>query len=147
MSSLPVPSRKPAPPRTPEALYDTLQGTDPNVRHLWSHQADALRTYYEEHRDSSDVALEFPTGAGKTLVGMLIAEWRRQTPKERVAFLCPNNQLANQAAQKASGYGIDVVLLIGSHHQWSPVDLGAFETGRAVAVSKLPSHFQFESED
>lgn len=44
---------------------------------LWSEQADVLRIYAETHVDDHDVALELPTGSGKTLVGLLIAEWRR----------------------------------------------------------------------
>lgn len=143
MPSLPVPPRRTAAPETPEDLYDTLQGTDPNVRHLWSHQADALRTYYEEFRESSDVALEFPTGAGKTLVGLLIAEWRRLMFRERVAFVCPTNQLAHQAASKATGYGVDAVLLIGSHREWAPADRAAFEAGNAVAITNY--HHIFNS--
>jgi hypothetical protein len=144
MPKLPVPSRRPAPPETPEDLYDALQGSDPTVRHLWAHQADALRTYYEEHRETADIALEFPTGAGKTLVGMLIAEWRRRALSERVAFLCPNNQLANQAAAKAHGYGIDVVLLIGPHGDWENSDRAAFEAGSATAVTNY--HHIFNSD-
>ena len=144
MTTLPVPPRRPTAPETPEGLYDTLQGTDAGVRHLWAHQADALRTYYEDHRESQDVALEFPTGAGKTLVGALIAEWRRQKFRERVAFVCPTNQLANQAARKAVSYGIDVVLLIGSHRDWSPDDRAAFEAGNSVAVTNY--HHIFNSD-
>jgi hypothetical protein len=144
MPSLPVPSRRASAPETPEDLYDTLPGTDAGVRHLWSHQADALRTYYEEHLDSQDVALEFPTGAGKTLVGLLIAEWRRQKFRERVAFVCPTNQLAHQAARKAEGYGVKVVLLIGSHREWPEADRAAFEAGTAVAITNY--HHIFNSD-
>lgn len=144
MAKLPVPSKPSPPPKSPEDLYDTLQGTDPTVRHLWAHQADALRTYSEEHRDADDVALEFPTGAGKTLVGLLIAEWRRRALNERTAFVCPNNQLAHQAAAKAWGYGVDVVLLIGSHREWDDNDRAAFEAGTAVAVTNY--HHIFNSD-
>lgn len=144
MASLPVPPRRQSAPETPEDLYDTLQGTDPDVHHLWSHQADALRTYFDNHCDSQDVALEFPTGAGKTLVGLLIAEWRRRKLRERVAFVCPNNQLAHQAARKAQGYGIKAVLLIESHHDWDPAERAAFEAGSAVAVTNYHHIFNLD---
>lgn len=61
----------------PEALFGELPRTPKGVGALWSHQADQLRTYAEEHRDSADVALELPTGSGKTLVGLLIAEFTK----------------------------------------------------------------------
>ena len=61
-----------------EALFRDLKNRDPRIQHLWSHQADIIRVYHEaiDHRD---IALELPTGTGKTLVGLLIAEWRRLT--------------------------------------------------------------------
>lgn len=35
----------------------------------------------------ADVAIKIPTGSGKTLVGTLIAEWRRRSRAERVVVL------------------------------------------------------------
>jgi hypothetical protein len=77
------------------------------------------------------------------LVGTLIGEWRRQTEKERVAFVCPTNQLAHQAAAKASSYGINAVLLIGSHRDWNPADLSSFSSGSALAITNY--HHIFNS--
>ena len=80
----------------PETLFRDLRGRSPEIRHLWSHQADLLRAYYKKFQGAKDVAIELPTGAGKTLVGLLIAEFRRQSFNERVAYLCPTRQLARQ---------------------------------------------------
>lgn len=68
--------QKSLPVESPEALFRELRPRDGAVRHLWAHQADLLRSYRE--LDGSDVALELPTGAGKTLVGLLLAEYRRR---------------------------------------------------------------------
>jgi superfamily II DNA or RNA helicase len=57
---------------------------------------------YEGHVGRTDLALELPTGTGKTLVGLLIAEWRRQTGNERVLYLCATRQLAHQVSALAS---------------------------------------------
>ena len=65
-------------PADPEALFRTVRGRAPEIKRLWSQQADLLRAYHQQHVTSSDVAIELPTGAGKTLAGLLIAEWRRQ---------------------------------------------------------------------
>jgi len=54
-----------APPDSPEALFRTLRTADPELRHLWAHQADMLRAYQSTSSDPADVALELPTGAGK----------------------------------------------------------------------------------
>jgi superfamily II DNA or RNA helicase len=45
-----------------------------------------LRTYIAEAATASDVALQLPTGSGKTLVGLLLAEWRRRKNHERTEY-------------------------------------------------------------
>ena len=83
-----------------------------------------------------DVALELPTGAGKTLVGGLIAEWLRQSEQQPVAYLCPNRQLAVQAAERLREYGIPTSLLIGRVNRWDPISgPPRFTSAEAVAVS------------
>ena len=59
----------------------------PSVKFLYSHQDKILEQYYSKHINNKDVALELPTGASKTLVGLLIAEYRRRVFKEKVVFL------------------------------------------------------------
>ena len=132
---MPLPDREPEPPQSPEELFGRLQVGDPGIENLWSQQADVLRSYADEHVETPDVALELPTGSGKTLVGLLIGEWRRLSRNERSAYVCPNNQLAAQVHGKAQGYGIDTVLLIGPSDQWSAADEAKFTQSRAVAVT------------
>ena len=128
-------------PPTPEALYPTLPHTAEAPRELWSRQADVLRVYAEKHKASTDVAIELPTGAGKTLVGCLVAEWRRQSKQERVAYLTPTRQLAQQAAKQARSYGVPAVDLTGKHKQWDPSDELKFTQGRAVAFATYKALF------
>src|SRR5687767_7618753 len=135
MPPIPVPRRPERPPDTPEELYDRLTVTDPAIGALWRHQSHVLGRYYEEHRRSSDVALELPTGAGKTLVGLLIADWRRRVTRGPSAFLCPTRQLAHQAHEKAVGYGLPAVLLTGPGREWDAADETRGLTGQATIVS------------
>jgi hypothetical protein len=135
MPPLPLPRTQPEAPESPEELFGRLQVSDPALDNLWSQQADVLRSYVASHRDTADVALELPTGSGKTLVGLLVAEWRRQRLGQRSAFVCPTNQLARQAHAKASGYGIDTVLLVGPSDDWASPELARFTQSRAVAVT------------
>jgi len=134
MPPVPIPRRQERPPATPEALYERLSVTDPAIGALWRHQAHMLQRYYE-HRSTADVALELPTGAGKTLVGLLIADWRRQTEQRSSAFLCPTRQLAQQAYDKAGGYGIPAVLLTGTHTGWEPAERTRGLNGEATIIS------------
>ncbi|MGH3406745.1 MAG: hypothetical protein ACRDRJ_30220 [Streptosporangiaceae bacterium] len=82
-------ARSPA-PASPEALYPMLSHGADAPRELWSRQADVLRAY-DRLKDNSgqfpaDVAIELPTGAGKTLAGCLIAGWRRRKYQEAVSL-------------------------------------------------------------
>jgi len=43
-------------------------------RELWPAQKYVLEKYSDEFMDKSDIAIELPTGAGKTLIALLIAE-------------------------------------------------------------------------
>lgn len=129
----------------PEALFGELPRTPSGVGALWSHQADQLRTYATDHRETADVALELPTGSGKTLVGLLISEWRRRTLGQRVVYACPTKQLARQVLQKANDQGIPVVLLIGSHWDWDKAELARYTRGDAIALTTYSAIFNTNS--
>lgn len=129
----------------PETLFGELPRTPNGVGALWSHQADQLRTYAKDHRDTADVALELPTGSGKTLVGLLISEWRRRTLGQRVVYACPTKQLARQVLQKATDQGIPVVLLIGSHRGWDQAELARYTRGDSIAITTYSAIFNINS--
>jgi hypothetical protein len=126
---------------SPEALFRALRPSDGGVRHLWAHQADLLRGYTALPAAVTDVAVELPTGAGKTLVGQLLGEYRRRVLGQRVAYLCPNSQLAAQAAEKAVGYGIPAVLLVGRKTEYDRADYTAFVRANAIAITNYHSVF------
>jgi Helicase C-terminal domain len=126
---------------SPEALFRSLRPSDSGVRHLWAHQADLMRDYSALPANVTDVAVELPTGAGKTLVGQLLGEYRRRALGHRVAYLCPNSQLAAQAAEKAAGYGIDAVLLVGRRADYDRADYTAFMRANAIAITNYHSVF------
>jgi superfamily II DNA or RNA helicase len=81
-------------PDSPDKLFSDL----PRRKYsgLLDHQGQMLRAYARDGVDLADVALQLPTGSGKTLVGLPIAEWRRRKFHERVVYLCPTRQLVNQ---------------------------------------------------
>lgn len=128
-------TRAEAEPRieSPESLFRELRPRDGAVRHLWAHQADLLRSYRD--LDTTDVAVELPTGAGKTLVGLLLAEYRRRAHSERVAYLCPTVQLARQAAAHAAAYGIDAVPLVRRQAEYDAADFTAYQRAQKVAIT------------
>jgi hypothetical protein len=127
-------------PATPELLFNDLKTRSKQIQHLWAHQADLLRSYAKEHK-RKDIALELPTGAGKTLIGSLIGEWRRLFYGDRVLYLCPTKQLAYQASARAKEYGIKAGVLVGSKKDYDPDTLAAYQASKAVLVSTYSSVF------
>ena len=123
-----------------EALFRDLKNRDPQIQHLWSHQADIIRDYHKAI-DHKDIALELPTGTGKTLVRLLIAEWRRLTLGERVIYLCPTRQLAYQVGAKAAEYGIAGHVLVGPQRQYVPTHFSAYASANAIAVTTYSGLF------
>jgi hypothetical protein len=79
------------PPASPEALYRDLPRKPGAHPGLLIHQGDVLRAYAAGHADTPDLALELPTGTGKTLPGLVIAEYARRVRPARYyspALLC-----------------------------------------------------------
>ena len=60
-------------PVDPIEIFQGSAISDGNVNDLWLGQGDALREWHA-NRDKDDVAVVLNTGAGKTLVGLLIAQ-------------------------------------------------------------------------
>ena len=128
-------------PSDPQSLFRNLHGRSPDIQHLWAHQDNVLRTWHSNHLDTSDIALELPTGTGKTLIGLLIADFVRQTKDHRVAYLCPYKQLAHQVGTLADDYSIDARVLVGRQNEYDPEDFNAFEASAAVAVTTYSAIF------
>jgi hypothetical protein len=122
-------------PPDPEQLYRQLALVNDGPEALWLHQGDVLRAWHRDHPNDPDVAIELPTGAGKTLVGGLIGDYRRRAAQERVAYLCPTRQLARQTASKLTEYGIPNVLLTGKVKRWNKADRSRYTSADAIAVS------------
>src|SRR5580704_4918806 len=119
-------------PESPDRLFRDL----PRRKHpsLYDHQGQILRTYVAQARDEPDVALQLPTGSGKTLVGLLLAEWRRRKNRERVVYLCPTRQLVNQVVDEASSkYGLSVESFTGRIVNYAPEAKAAYQNADRVA--------------
>lgn len=119
---------------TPEKLFPLLRRTGANSDTLWPQQVDLLRQYAEKRVNTKDLAIELPTGTGKTLTGLLIADWRRREGKGRSIFVCPTKQLVRQVVTAAESEGIDVVDLSGPWKKWDMADRSRYERAKATAV-------------
>jgi len=132
---------KAARPATLEELYKELPRKRGAVSGLWLHQGDILRAYLADHEGTPDLALELPTGTGKTLPGLVVAEWVRREGAGPVAYACPTSQLARQVHATAQREGVPAVLLVGSHRDWLTPDEASYDSGDAVAVTNYSTVF------
>lgn len=134
------PTTHAAVPESPDRLFRDL----PRRKHasLYDHQGQVLRNYVANALNVADVALQLPTGSGKTLVGLLLAEWRRRKYQERVVYLCPTRQLVNQVTDEAMAkYGLTVEAFTGRVRNYSPEAKAAYQDAERVAVTTYSSLF------
>jgi len=94
-------------PVDPIELFQKLKVSDSSINDLWLAQGDALREWHKL-RNNNDLGVVLNTGAGKTLVGLLIAQSIVNETRGKVLYACSSIQLVEQTAEKAKGYGLSV---------------------------------------
>ena len=101
------PERRAGRPTDPLEIFRQLTVADQNINDLWLAQGDALRDWHE-NRGHEDVGVVLNTGAGKTLVGLLMAQSLVNETRGKILYACSSIQLVEQTKEKAVGYGLDV---------------------------------------
>jgi type III restriction/modification enzyme restriction subunit/RAD3-like DEAD/DEAH box helicase len=94
----------------PAKLVELFDQLDRKASHgsLRLVQIDALNAL-DTQIDKGDVVLKLSTGSGKTVVGLVYAEYmRRKYPGEMVLYLAPTNQLVDQVIEAGSLIGVQV---------------------------------------
>jgi len=136
-------SRKVDVPDSIEEMYVDYKSR--NIKGPVDHQTDMLRKYTEKYK-CQNIALELPTGSGKTLVGLLIAEWRRKKFDEKVLYLCPTKQLVNQVVKQAhEQYGIPVTGYTGSRSLFSQESKTNYRLKKTVSIAPYSALFNTNS--
>jgi superfamily II DNA or RNA helicase len=89
----------------PNQLFRTLSlKPDGQIKKLWDSQAEVLDIYYAKLKDSKKVAIELPTGSGKSIISILILEMWRRTGK-RVAILTSSIALGDDMGRRCNDLG------------------------------------------
>jgi hypothetical protein len=126
-------------PIDPITIFQRLRVTDGSINDLWLAQGDALRDWHKK-RDEKDVAISLNTGAGKTLVGLLIGQSLVNEMRSKVLYACSSIQLVLQTAKKADGYGLPCTTYVkGSFNN----DL--YARGEAVCLTTYQALFNGKS--
>lgn len=124
---------------SPQEMYQ--DNKTKKIMGLLDYQSKMIDEYMKEI-NNQNIALELPTGSGKTLIGLLIAEYRRRKNKERVLFLCPTSQLVNQVAEQAKEkYGITVSSFSGIQKEYNPNEKRKFLCSESIGITTYSSFF------
>lgn len=109
---------------------------------LYDQQAQLLRDYAKKALKAPDVAIQGATGSGKTLVGLVLAEWRRRNFQERPVYLCPTKQLVHQVATFAQDQlGLPAHPFVGSKHSFPAKEKSGWLSGDVLAVATYSAVF------
>lgn len=126
-------------PIDPIAIFQRSRVTDPSINDLWLAQGDALREWHQQ-RAQSDITVSLNTGAGKTLVGLLMGQSLVNETRSSIAYACSSIQLVLQTEKKAIGYGLPITTYAGRKFS---NDL--FAKGEAVCLTTYQALFNGRS--
>lgn len=107
-------------------------------------QVEALDLWKElDLKGERDIIIPLDTGAGKTLIGLLIAESIRRQTGGKVIYVCPDNHLVAQVKEKALLYGIKN---ISSYSSGEWINKNEFYDNDNICVTNYDAIFTHRSQ-
>lgn len=97
-----------AKPIDPIQLYEGLDRAS-DKGPLRPAQRAVLEEWHADRRGDKDTILKLHTGAGKTLIGLLMLQSKLNEGKGPALYLCPNHFLVDQTCEDAVRFGLKVV--------------------------------------
>ena len=82
------------------------------IKELWNVQKEVLEIYYDSLKDKKKIAIELPTGSGKSITALLILEMWRKAGK-RVAILVSSIALGEDMSRRCNDLGIESASIWG----------------------------------
>ena len=107
-------------------------------RELRPGQQLVLAEYANQHLNTTDLAIEMPTGEGKTLLALLIAD-HALSRGWSVAYLTGTRQLAEHVKEEAEDLGLDVVRFAATDYGGAKLD--DYHQAHAVGVMNYWVYF------
>lgn len=117
----------------PTELFKTLPlRLGGQIKSLWPVEEEILKKYHSELKDEKRLALELPTGSGKSIIGLLILESWRGSGK-RVAILTSSLALADDMKRRCDDLGIENVVITGRRREDELEDIARARAKRKYA--------------
>ena len=107
---------------------------------LWPAQKHILDSYGTQFLDAKDVGIELPTGAGKTLIALLIGgKWLKAGRK--VVILSANKTLARQMNAEAEALGLPVAYMEGRGEDIPAARRRSYQRAKAIGIMNYWVYF------
>lgn len=100
-------------------------------------QTRILEKWFSEKKDNKDLIVKLHTGAGKTLIGLLMALSYINAGKGPAIYVCPNVYLMQQACAEATKFGIPFCI-VSPQSSEIPND---FIQGKSILISYVQKVF------
>ena len=99
-------------------------------------QLNVLINWYGNKKDEKDLIIKLHTGAGKTLIGLLILQSKINANEGPCMYVCPNIYLVNQVCEEAEKFGINYCCIDSGN------DLpDAFILGKSILITYVQKVF------
>ena len=122
-------------PIHPIEIFERLPSLENSPNDLWRGQAEALEAWHAA-RKSTDVLIALNTGAGKTIMGLLIAQSLVNEGISNVVYCCATIDLVEQTAAEARKIG----LLFTTRTDQTYSD-SQFESGKTFCITTYQAIF------
>lgn len=119
----------------PIELFEKLPSLPNTPNDLWRGQTAALEDWHA-NRNQRDILISLNTGAGKTLVGLLIAQSLVNEGAQDVLYLCSTIDLVYQTRKEAERLGIPCSVRVKGDF-----DNNLFKTGKGFCITTYSSVF------
>ena len=115
-------------PTDPREIFKRRPSGEGAANDLWQGQAEALTKWFDGEKRDSLILLN--TGAGKTIIGLLVAQSYVNQGVRNVVYMCGTIDLIRQTAREASKLGLQVTCRMGGKF-----DNELFNQGRSFCIT------------
>ena len=125
-------------PTDPREIWKRRPAGEGAANDLWQGQAEALGKWFEDQKDESLILLN--TGAGKTIIGLLIAQSYVHQGLRNVVYACSTSDLVRQTAREATKLGLSVTCRVSQKF-----DNELFSQGRAFCITTYQALLNYKT--